>query len=214
MKNANAIRRKEEQALTERGDRTLAQLAQAGDTKAFEKIFERYAERLIRLAKLRISERLASRIEAEDVVQSVFRTFFGRVRNRRFRFQEESDLWKLLVSMTLNKLRNKVDWHTAAKRDVRTETPIDRSRVRVPSAFDKDGESPSPSAVIAFIDLLEDFLGRLREGDRRILEMRLDGYSQEEIAKSLGCTERTVRRVLERVRQLADERGVREQLAE
>jgi RNA polymerase sigma-70 factor (ECF subfamily) len=200
--------------VSERSDRTLAQLAQSGDRDAFEKIFARYSERLIRLARLRISERLASRIEAEDVVQSVFRTFFGRMRNRRFGFEEESDLWKLLVSMTLNKLRNKVDWHTAAKRDVRAEHSIDADRQALPSAFDADGQSPSPSAVIAFLDLLEDFMSRLRDTDRRILELRLDGYSQQEIAQEMGCTERTVRRVLERIRALAEERGVRQQLAD
>src|SRR5688572_1750619 len=105
----------------QRGDRTLAQECQKGDEAAFAAIYERYAERLIRLARSRISERLSARIEAEDVVQSVFRTFFGRIQDNRFTFEAEDDLWKLLVSMTMNKLRNQVDWHTAAKRDVGAE---------------------------------------------------------------------------------------------
>ncbi|MGL5094634.1 MAG: RNA polymerase sigma factor, partial [Planctomycetia bacterium] len=138
------------------GDRTLANQARGGDEDAFSAIYNRYSEKLVRLARSRISERLSARIEAEDVVQSVFRTFFGRVQDGQFVFEGENDLWKLLVAMTLNKLRNKVDWHTAAKRNVAKERSIDNlSNSDLPSAFDLDGESPSPAAVVAFLDLLE-----------------------------------------------------------
>lgn len=196
--------------MDEMGDRTLAEQCEQGDPQAFEALFGRYSERLLRLARSRISERLAARIEPEDVVQSVFRTFFGRVQEHRFVFREQSDLWKLLVSMTLNKLRNQVDFHTAAKRDVGAEKVI--SPDASPSAFELDGETPSPAAVVAFLDLLEHFLSELRPNDRQILEFRLDGYTQQEIAEKLGCTERTVRRVLDRVRKLAEDQGMREQL--
>ncbi|MFO0945917.1 MAG: sigma-70 family RNA polymerase sigma factor [Planctomycetota bacterium] len=197
--------------MDEPGDRTLANQCQDGNEEAFGKIFERYADKLCRLARSRISERLASRIEAEDVVQSVFRTFFGRVQQHRFTFKEQEDLWKLLVSMTLNKLRNKVDFHTAAKRDVGAEKPI-AGTTSCPSAYDGDGETPSPEAVVAFVDLLEHFMRSLRESDRRILELKLQDLTQEEIAAEVGCTERTVRRVLDRIRKIAEESGMREQL--
>lgn len=195
----------------ERGDRTLANEAIEGDRQAFDEIFGRYSEKLIRLARSRISDRLAARIEAEDVVQSVFRTFFGRMQEGRFQFNEENDLWKLLVSITLNKLRNQVDWHTAAKRDVSAEQPLSGATSSL-NAFDVDGETPSPEAVVAFVDLLEHFMAELRDGDRKILELRLQGLTQDEIAHEVGCTERTVRRVLERIRQIAEDQGMRSQL--
>lgn len=193
------------------GDRTLANQCQEGDERAFGAIWERYGQKLINLANSRISKRLSTRIEPEDVVQSVFRTFFGRVQQNRFTFEQENDLWKLLVSMTMNKLRNKVDWHTAAKRNVKSERSIEGNS-SLPSAYDVDGESPSPAAVVAFIDLLQHFLQGLREQDRQILELRLQDLTQQEIAEQVGCTERTVRRVLERVRKLAEEQGMRQQL--
>lgn len=200
--------------MDDRGDRTLAQQCQGGDEQAFEELWERYAQKLVRLARSRISERLAARIEAEDVVQSVFRTFFGHIQENRFTFEQENDLWKLLVSMTLNKLRNKVDWHTAAKRDVSVERSMSGGTSTYPSAFDVDGETPSPEAVVTFIDLLEHFMNELRENDRQVLEMRLQGLKQEEIAEKIGCTERTVRRILERIRGVAEKQGIREQMAD
>lgn len=196
---------------SEPGDQTLAEQCEEGNERAFEAIFERYGDRLVKLASKRISERLAGRIEAEDVVQSVFRTFFGRVQDHRFTFQNADDLWKLLVSMTLNKLRNKVDFHTAGKRDVGAEQPLAGNSSN-PSAFDPSGNDPSPEAVVAFLDLLENFMQDLREGDRRILELRLQGWTQEEVAREVGCTERTVRRTLDRVREIAEGKKIREQL--
>lgn len=198
----------------DQGDRTLAQECEAGNERAFEAIFERYGDKLIKVAGKRISERLASRIEAEDVVQSVFRTFFGRVQEHRFTFQHADDLWKLLVSMTLNKLRNKVDFHTAAKRDVDAEQPLGGGTSSFPSAFDPTGQEPSPEAVVAFLDLLENFMKDLRPQDRRILEYRLQGWTQDEIAREVCCTERTVRRVIDRIRVLAEDQNIREQLME
>ena len=195
------------------GDKTLAEQCQEGDERAFEAIFERYGEKLVRLAGKRISEKLSRRIEPEDVVQSVFRTFFGRVQENRFTFVNADDLWKLLVSMTLNKLRNKVDFHTAAKRAVGAERPLGGTTSQ-PSAFDPSGEEPSGEAVVAFLDLLETFMDELRPQDRTILEMRLNGYTQDEIARDIGCTERTVRRVLERIRGVAEQNKLREQLME
>jgi RNA polymerase sigma-70 factor (ECF subfamily) len=196
---------------SEPGDKTLAQQCQEGSEQAFEAIFFRYSDRLVRLASKRISEKLAGRIEAEDVVQSVFRTFFGRAQDHRFTFENADDLWKLLVSMTLNKLRNKVDFHTAAKRDVSQEKQLAGSK-STPSAFDHSGDEPSPEAVVAFLDLLENFMSQLREGDRRILELRLQGMTQDEVAREVGCTERTVRRTLERIKGIAEGQQIREQL--
>jgi RNA polymerase sigma factor (sigma-70 family) len=83
-----------------------------------------------------------------------------------------------------------------------------------PSAFDPSGDEPSPEAVVAFLDLLEHFMGDLRENDRRVLEMRLQGWTQDEIARELDCTERTVRRTLDRIRSLAEDQNIREQLME
>lgn len=197
---------------SETGDRTLAQQCEGGDQHAFEVIFERYGEKLVKLASKRISERLSARIEPEDLVQSVFRTFFGRVQEHRFTFHHADDLWKLLVSMTLNKLRNKVDFHTAAKRDVDAEQGLGGGSTSCPSAFDPSGDEPSPEAVVAFLDLLEHFMKDLRPQDRRILELRLQGWTQDEIAREMDCTERTVRRVIDRIRALAEDQNIREQL--
>src|SRR5580692_6879621 len=80
----------------------------AGDERAAAALYERYIGRLTRLAASRLSAKLARRTDAEDVVQSTFRSFFLRVRDGRLALEEEHDLWRLLASITLHKLYRQV----------------------------------------------------------------------------------------------------------
>jgi hypothetical protein len=50
-----------------------------------ERLFTRYARRLIGLAEQRLSRALAGHLDGEDVVQSVFRMFFRRSATGAFR---------------------------------------------------------------------------------------------------------------------------------
>ena len=47
-----------------------------GNQEAAEALFRRYVERLLALARGRMTSWLARRVDAEDVVQSAYRTFF------------------------------------------------------------------------------------------------------------------------------------------
>jgi DNA-directed RNA polymerase specialized sigma24 family protein len=66
---------------------------------------------------------------------------------------------------------------------------------------------PTPEEVVAFLDQLDHFLSQLRPEERQILEMRLQGYSNGEITKKLGIYDRKIRRLIERVRGLAEQEG-------
>src|ERR1700679_4129725 len=53
----------------------------AGDQQAATEMFHRYANRLILLARSRLSPRLSHRVDPEDVVQSAYRSFFADTRD-------------------------------------------------------------------------------------------------------------------------------------
>ncbi len=177
----------------------------AGDQDAAKELFDRYASRLVALARKQISQRLASRVDPEDVVQSVFRSFFGRVKAGKFHIEEQDDLGKLLVRITVHKTLRKVEFHQAAKRDPRMEAVQgDFASDDLVQVLDRE---PSPEAVVAFVDQLDHFLSQLRPEERQILEMRFEGYSNGEITKKLGIYDRKIRRLIERVRGLAEQEG-------
>jgi RNA polymerase sigma-70 factor, ECF subfamily len=172
-----------------------------GDQDAARLLFDRYVERLVALARRRIGPRLASRVDPEDVVQSVFRTVFGRLKDGQFRVEEQDDLCKLLMRVTVNKALRQVEFHGAGKRDMTRESPqTEESPEHVMKVLDRE---PAPETVAAFVDELEHFLNQLNPLERQVVELRLEGHTNEEIARQLSVLDRRVRRVVERVRGLA-----------
>jgi RNA polymerase sigma-70 factor (ECF subfamily) len=188
------------------GSDDLVRLVKAGDEDAARKLYDAYVDRLVAVARRRLSQRLASRVDPEDIVQSVYRTFFGRVKEGKFHIDDQDDLCKLLMRITVHKTLRQVAYHQAAKRDKGQETGQgEHSNEMMMQLLD---EEPTPQTAVAFVDQLEHFLNRLRPEERQILEMRLQGYSNEEIAKKLNIYDRKIRRVVERIRGLAEQDGL------
>ena len=182
-------------------DRELVERFKAGSESAATELFDRYCEKLMGMARRRIGQRMASRIDPEDVIQSAFRTFFSRVRNDEFTFEGESDLFKLLVRLTVNKTLRQIAHHRAAKRDPGKEAGQGSAADDVFRSLTA-GE-PSPDVEVALVDEFERFLSQFSEFDRKVLEMKLQGNSSAEIAESLGSYERKIRRVLVRAAAVA-----------
>lgn len=184
----------------------LMELLGTGNEDAARHVVDCYIDRLVALARKRLSQRLASRVDPEDVVQSVFRTFFGRAKEGKFLIADQDDLCKLLMRITVNKVLRQVEFHQAAKRDPHQETEQgNRSQERMMELLDRE---PSHEAAVAFLDQLEFLLKEMQPQEREILEMRMQGHSNEEIATKLGIKhDRTIRRIIERVRQRAELAG-------
>jgi RNA polymerase sigma-70 factor (ECF subfamily) len=189
------------------GDRELLERWRAGDQDAARQIFERYADRLIALADRRLSERLSSRIDPEDIVQSAFRTFFVRVRKGRFTLPDDDALCKLLMRITVHKTLQQVAYQKAAKRDPSREAEQAREPER--RMQELMAKEPTDEVVTGFLDQLEGFLNELGDRGRRIIELRMHNYTNEEIAKKLDISDRTVRRVIERVKGLGKSVGLK-----
>jgi RNA polymerase sigma-70 factor (ECF subfamily) len=168
---------------------------EGGDEAAAEEIYRRYAQRLCALAQSQIGERLARRVGPDDIVQSVFRTFFRRTRDGQFVVDNSGSLWRLLVQITLNKVRRQSKRHLAGRRSMAAEVhPSDDSLE--PTALARE---PSPDEAAALTDEIEFVLGDLKSPEPEIFRLGLQGYSPSEIAAQIGCSRWTARRVLNRI---------------
>jgi len=176
-----------------------------GNQQAAQELFQRYVDRLMALARSRLSQQLAPRIDPEDVVQSAYRSFFMGARAGRFEPQRGGDLWRVLVAITLHKLQDQVDRHTAGKRSVAAEQALDGDPNMPPVPL--LSREPSPLEALTLWDEVEQLLRQLDPLPRRLLELRLQGHSLEEIAVALQCSERTVIRILKRIKQQLEERS-------
>ena len=189
-------------------DRDLIKQFKEGSESAATELFDRYCERLMKLARRRIGQRMTSRVDPEDVIQSAFRTFFVRVKNDEFTFQGENDLFKLLVRLTVHKTLRQVAFHRAAKRNPELEAGHGSDAQEMLQQL-STGEA-TPEVEVTLLDEFERFMKQLPEFDRKVLEMRLQGYSTTEIAAELKSYDRKIRRVIERIEELAHENSENE----
>jgi RNA polymerase sigma-70 factor (ECF subfamily) len=186
----------------ETSPRSLVERWRQGDQKAAEELFQLYVARLVAIVGDRISRRFVRHFDPGDVIQSAFRSFFMGAREGRFEFERDGDLWRLLVAVTLNKLRIKVRSFRAEKRDVEREEYVPSLDELCAEHADDLAREPTPVAAVALADEVDALMQALNPNERTMLEMRLQGYDLDEIARATGRCERTVRRVLDKVRAL------------
>lgn len=165
----------------------------ADEPDAAAKLFHRYLRRLCRLAQTRIGAQLARRIDTEDVVMSAYRSFFINAKAGRFWIHESGDLWALLAKITLRKLYRSAAHHSAEKRSLLRESHDCNSGNLHEWVI---SEQPAIDEAVALADEVEAVLRALPIRDRRVVELRLQGELMADIAKELGLSERTVRRIL------------------
>jgi RNA polymerase sigma-70 factor (ECF subfamily) len=178
-------------------DRRLLERFQKGDREAAGLLYARYADRLRALTRRKSSTALACRLDPDDIVQSVFRNFFHAAREGGYDVPPGEDLWKLLLVIALNKIRARGTFHRAAKRDVRRTRRIDGL-----DPYTLAKENPHGQSALTFLRLAaEEALAQLPPLQRRIVELRVEGYQVPEIAQITGRSLRTVERTLQHCRQ-------------
>jgi RNA polymerase sigma-70 factor (ECF subfamily) len=180
------------ESLVEPSDHSLLQGYHEGSEEAAAQIYDRYACRLVALVRARCSADLARRLDVEDIVQSAFRSFFRVASTGVYEVPDGKDLWCLLLTITLNKIRAQGVFHRAAKRDVRLTTQL--------SAHETSGTVPSRKDAATDTTLrhaLEESLEALPPQQRTLVELRIHGHEIAEIAQHVGRSKRTVERGLQ-----------------
>jgi RNA polymerase sigma-70 factor, ECF subfamily len=182
-------------ATTGQTDHVLVGQCRGGDQNAATQLYARYAKRLMALVRRRCSADLARAAGVEDIVQSVFKTLFQRIGQGYYDIPDGEELWKLLLVITLNKIRAKATYIHAVKRDPR------RSADAASTYQSLEWLECSRTAAVEHADLvLEETLERLPIQHRLMLQLRIDGYTVAEIAGLTGRSLRSVERILQETR--------------
>ena len=152
-------------------------------TSAF---FQTYAPRLRALISPRISPRLRRRFDEDDVISSAFRSFFLRPPSQ-ISPAEDWNPWPLLVEIAIHKLARQVRRNMTQRRGIQQEIFGEEA------VFDLSNSPAEEAELAEMLALVHDSLDA---EERRVWQLRLDGYELLEIAKELAISERTVRRHL------------------
>jgi RNA polymerase sigma factor (sigma-70 family) len=176
---------------TAMSDHSLLQRYRRGSEDAATQLYLRYVHRLRGLAEAQMSPGLARQMDIDDLVQSVFGSFFRRAGNGDYDVPAGEELWKLFLVIALNKIRGAGAFHHAAKRDA-------RRMVGGPHLDHFLEGAGGDNASFAFLQLvIDEALGRLRPAQRRMVELRVEGYEVAEIAQKTQRSKRTVERSLQ-----------------
>jgi RNA polymerase sigma-70 factor, ECF subfamily len=172
---------------------------QAGDYDAAAELYKQFVNRLIGLAHTRLGRRVRQKVDSEDVVQSGFRTFFRRSKQDRLELGGWDHLWNLLALITLRKCGHQVRYFSRDRRNVEREVAQAISGEEHDS-WQGIARDPTPSEAMKLTETVEQVMSKLKDRERPILVMSLQGYTCSEISDKIGRSERTVYRVLEYVK--------------
>jgi DNA-binding CsgD family transcriptional regulator len=176
----------------ERSFQVLLEALRHKDEDAWKTVTRRYTERLIWKARQRLDSRLRPKLSGEDVVQSVFRTFLRRHKEKPFALESWDQLWGLLVTLTVRKCYYWWDYYAAQRRDLTREVPLqpaarDSSAAEGgPGPADRD---PTPAEAALLVEMVEETLRGLTARERDIVQRGLLGDPDREIAAQVGRTE-------------------------
>ena len=187
----------------------IEQLKQ-GDEHAGLEIWNRYISNLIDVARNKLRDVSKRTSDEEDLVISAFNAFLMGIRADRFTdLHSRSDLWQVLVMLTERKAIDQIRRQNSQKRGggrVRGESVFENADTQsgrpqgIASAVDTD---LSPEFAIQFADQVQVCMNRLDDDLlRRIVLLRLEGYSNKEIASNVGCSLSSVERKMRLIRHL------------
>lgn len=180
---------------TTSSDDSLLQQWRAGSQEAAQTLYDRYRPRLQALVQSRLSAEVGERLDAEDIVQSVFRRFFLSVTEKEYEIPEGEELWGLFLVIAMNRIRTEETFQRAHRRDVRRTVHLEMIHLVTGRGASQTEETSHLLHVT-----IEEFLHQLPDQQRTMVEMRIEGHTVAEIAQHARRSHRSVERCLQEVR--------------
>jgi len=176
----------------------LMEQVRLGSAEAVQQLLSHYGEPIYRAVRRRLHRKMRAQFDSHDFVQAVWASFFSK-QDLLERFERPEQLQAFLQTVAGNKVVDE-----CRKLLLRGKRDINRLHDNENSSTENDiapvSRDPSPSQVA----VAKEQATRMTDGQpsyyQRIVDMRLDGATLEEIAASTGFSERTIRRIVKRIR--------------
>ncbi|WP_419189307.1 sigma-70 family RNA polymerase sigma factor [Stieleria marina] len=169
---------------------------QRGDASAAQQLWVFLQQRLVRLAQQEVDRRSTRSFDAEDVAITSFDSLCTAIQEGRYDIASRDELWRLLAVVTVNKVR----------RMARDENRLCRG-----GAFRRKSDEvlgtlatpqPDPEAALVMQEECQALLAMLPTKELRLLALlKVEGFTNEEVAEQLGCTRRAIQRRLVLIRE-------------
>jgi DNA-directed RNA polymerase specialized sigma24 family protein len=182
----------------------------AGDDDDIQRLWDRYFQKLVELARGKLPSRNRREFDEEDVALSAFHSFCERAGRGQFpRLADRDDLWRLLSTITARKVLASIRHRTRQKRGggrvlgesaliVGDSDDLNRNSLGISRFLSRE---PNPEDAATFAEDYDRLFARLTNPTLKTIALRkLEGHSSEEIAAELSVSVRTVDRKIQIIR--------------
>lgn len=168
-----------------------------GSEGAVEEMLLFCQPQILRIVRSRLGRELRSQYDSEDFVQSMWQAFFEH-RSRVLQFTRPDSLVAFLSQIASNKVVDACRKRLSSNGGNKKREPLLHDMKL--GSQDLASQSPTPSEVAIRNEDWDELINGKPDGHRRMLELRANGARVSEIAAELNVSERTVRRVFEKLK--------------
>jgi RNA polymerase sigma factor (sigma-70 family) len=183
----------------------LLTAARSGDETAMQRLIQQYEPELRIVARNRLGPALRPHLDTIDLVQSVHRSLMIGLRGAKFDISSPEKLIALAVTIVQRKAAK--HWRHL-KRQQRLSGHDESQDDLVDTMLSLRGERTDANSELETRELLAQWLQKVDPIERRLIELRLEGYSTVEIADMLDLDSDVLRVKLSRLRKRLRERGL------
>ena len=181
----------------------LVSLAKEGDQPAIDRLCRIYGERVRRIIRFRLDQKLRSKLDSVDIVQDALILALRGLKD--FKYQNDGDFLRWLAKIAENKLYDIYKKFHADKRDIRKEISFKQEASNTDVRFNGPTEpmcTTTPSVIMRkkeALDRLEKALDTLKPEYKEVIVLKkIEGLSHVEIAERLGKSTNAVPTLLYR----------------
>jgi DNA-directed RNA polymerase specialized sigma24 family protein len=176
----------------------IERVKEGSESVAEQQLWDRYFSRLAALARKQLDDLPPTDRDDEETALSALNSFFLRARRGDFsRLRDRTDLWQLLARITVRKAidrRREVQAQKRGRWHARGHSKCETILKNV------SANELSPDMLAAINEECQRLLSALKPDLQTVARMKLDGYTNREIAGALGRVERTIERKLNLIR--------------
>jgi RNA polymerase sigma factor (sigma-70 family) len=194
-------------SMSDAGDEYAALLCRArrGDTSALTQLASQYESKVRLVARVLLGPALRPYLDSMDLVQSVHRSLLVGLRVDKFDISSPEKLLGLALTMVRRKVARQ--WRHLQRQRRLAGGSMDSSNL--PDLLTSlCSRETAASDTVQFNDSVAHLCNNLDPSERRVIEMRLQGFSTAEIAGELDLQAVTLRVRLTRLRKRLEASGV------
>ena len=183
---------------------TLIEQARQGDPQAIEELVRTYEAEVRLVARVLLGPRLRPHVDSLDMVQTVHPCLMLGLRQGRYDISTPENLMALALGMVRRKVARQ--WRQVRRQQRLSDPGQAEDLAQLLKSLTSSELDPARAAQLD--DAIEHLCGNLNARDRRLMELRLQGYSTVETARKLGEDADVLRAHLSRLRRQLRAAGI------